>query len=133
MKLGNRVYTILCDDVRNEVGNKRSIIGLYRGNMIFQSVPAVLPQINLCVLIDGQKIIIPEGEVELRMPEMNPIKISLPAPPNQKIGGDTVLQIVISPFRVKSTGEAKFYFRLEGDKRATITHRFNIGVSEAVG
>lgn len=42
--------TVFCDDVRHEVGGKKSLMGIYSGDMIFAgSAPAVMP--NLCVNI----------------------------------------------------------------------------------
>lgn len=48
--MANRFITsIYCDDVREEVGGKRSFIGVYAGQLIVQSAPAVLPK--LCVIV----------------------------------------------------------------------------------
>jgi hypothetical protein len=41
--------TIYCDDVRVEVGNKLSYIGVYGSNLLFNELPAVLPK--LCVVM----------------------------------------------------------------------------------
>lgn len=43
------VTTIYCDDVREEVGGKRSFMGVYSGQLIVQSAPATLPK--LCVIV----------------------------------------------------------------------------------
>lgn len=39
---------IYCDDVRLEVGNKQSLIGVYPGDLYLEALPAVLPK--LCVV-----------------------------------------------------------------------------------
>lgn len=38
-----------CDDVRYEIGNKTSLIGLYSGEMLVPSVPTVIPK--LCFFV----------------------------------------------------------------------------------
>lgn len=40
-------YAIYCDDIRHEVGNKQSLIGVYNGVLKVTSFPAVLPK--LCI------------------------------------------------------------------------------------
>ena len=39
---------IYCDDVRQEVGNKQSLIGVYPGDLYLEALPAVLPK--LCMV-----------------------------------------------------------------------------------
>lgn len=43
------VETIFCDDIRHEVSNKLSYIGVYSGNLYVKAFPAALPK--LCVAI----------------------------------------------------------------------------------
>lgn len=51
------VQTIFCDDVRHEVGNKISIIGVYSGGLFVPSFPVTLPK--LCLVV---KIVTPAEE-----------------------------------------------------------------------
>ena len=44
-----RVETIFCDDIREEVGNKHSLMGVYHGEMFVQAMPVLLPR--LCFYI----------------------------------------------------------------------------------
>jgi hypothetical protein len=41
------VHTLWCDDIRQEVGNKPSFMGVYTGGLVVQSLPVKLPR--LCV------------------------------------------------------------------------------------
>lgn len=43
------LYSIFCDDVRPELGNKLSYMGCYTGALIVPQVPIVLPR--LCVMM----------------------------------------------------------------------------------
>ena len=46
------VSVIYCDDIRNEVGNKQSFMGIYRSALYVVDFPAVLAR--LCVVINIQ-------------------------------------------------------------------------------
>ncbi len=48
---------IYCDDVRQEVGNKQSLIGVYPGDLYLEALPAVLPK--LCMVAT---LVIPAAE-----------------------------------------------------------------------
>lgn len=43
------VTAIYCDDIREEVGGKRSFMGVYAGGLTVQNAPVVLPR--LCVIV----------------------------------------------------------------------------------
>lgn len=47
---GRYMHTIFCDDVRQEVGNKVSFMGIYGPQMFVANIPWVLPKI--CIAID---------------------------------------------------------------------------------
>lgn len=38
-------YTLICDDIRNEIGNKRSLIGVYSGSIIVPRLPYAFPKL----------------------------------------------------------------------------------------
>ena len=43
------LHVIYCDDVRNELGNKTSLIGIYGGDLFVNKIPAIIPQ--LCIVL----------------------------------------------------------------------------------
>lgn len=49
-QLSRHVEVIYCDDIRQEVGAKLSFMGIYTGDMILGSIPAILPK--LCIAIN---------------------------------------------------------------------------------
>jgi hypothetical protein len=51
MKIAEQVFTILSDDVRHEIGNKNSIMGIYLDRLVFQELPALLPKLTLTVFL----------------------------------------------------------------------------------
>lgn len=40
-------HTIWCDDIRQEVGNKPSLMGVFAGGVLLPSLPAVLPRLGV--------------------------------------------------------------------------------------
>jgi len=38
-------YHIICEDIRQEVGNKRSLMGIYPGDVILTPIPSVIPKL----------------------------------------------------------------------------------------
>lgn len=44
-------YTIFCDDLRQEVGNKVSYMGVYQGMMFVEAFPFVLPKLCAAVTL----------------------------------------------------------------------------------
>jgi hypothetical protein len=45
------IDVIYCDDIRHEVGNKLSFIGIYTGELLVQSFPVTLPKLCLFVSV----------------------------------------------------------------------------------
>ena len=44
---GRYVHTIWCDDIRQEVGNKISFMGVFAGDILLPAVPAALPRLGV--------------------------------------------------------------------------------------
>lgn len=45
------VHAIWCDDIRQEIGNKPSLMGVYTGSLVAPALPAVLPRLAVWVSI----------------------------------------------------------------------------------
>lgn len=50
--MSRKLSVIYCDDVRQEVGNKQSYIGVYAGRLIVHKVATTLPKLCLAVTVD---------------------------------------------------------------------------------
>ena len=131
MELAERVFTILSDDARQELGGKNSLMGIYIGEIVFASIPAMLPKLAFTILLEKTKKIIDEVEVKLfTPPKTEPVTFKLDSPPNQKLGGNAVITVMFSPFRVEATGEAKIEIRFGDEKKPSIVHPFTIAKAE---
>ena len=76
MKISKKINTILCDDVRYEVGGKISIMGIYSKDIIVNKVPAILPSINLVLMFEDIKENFDKIFITIIMPKSDPIKIN---------------------------------------------------------
>lgn len=45
-----RIEVVYCDDIRTEVGNKNSLMGVYQGNLFIDAMPVILPK--LCAWVN---------------------------------------------------------------------------------
>jgi hypothetical protein len=116
-KLGRYVSTIFCDDLRLEVGNKLSLMGVYNGRLFLSSLPAVLPK--LCVMIIGvTPFEEPFRSVKIKLLKNDELYLEHSVPdeavtgdfggfdPEIKIGSESqrlamfAIPIAISPFKV---------------------------------
>lgn len=75
-----QLQAMYCDDVRQETGNKLSFMGVYRGRLIVQSFPAVLPKLNIVLnatvssdyqFNNARCVVLRNGEVltEIKLPD----------------------------------------------------------------
>ncbi|MGA2554637.1 MAG: hypothetical protein ABSF20_07630 [Smithella sp.] len=66
----NLKYLIICDDIRHEVGNKISLIGIYNESITVQTIPFILPKLCFHLVFDSfdhienieMKIISPDNQ-----------------------------------------------------------------------
>lgn len=93
MSAPRRGFCVFCDDIRHEVGNKISLMGIYHGEIVFsQNPPAILPKfvIAMWLLADvddpikqiNVSIFGPPARTELAKIEAQPPPSMLPTPPD---------------------------------------------------
>ncbi len=130
MKIAKNSKTILCDDVRHEVGGKMSLMGLYSQDIVVNKVPAILPSISLVIMFEDIKETFKKIYVTLIMPKSEPIKVSYSAPADIAKGKDANIVLSLSPFKLNNTGKAKFELRFSEDEKAALVHHFLIKTNE---
>jgi len=48
-------YTIICDEVRQEINGKFIIIGVYQGTITIPQIPFILPSLTFFQVLDGDR------------------------------------------------------------------------------
>jgi len=124
MKFAKKVHTILCDDVREEVRNKYSLIGIYGKDIIFSKLPGVIPKLVLVLMMEDIKTVFKELHITLKLPKTKPRALKYKAPPKLKVGMSLNVIIAISPCRVEDVGKARFELRFDKSKRTNYVHDF---------
>jgi hypothetical protein len=130
MKLADKTYSILCDDVRPEIGGKQSLMGVYGNTIIVSRLPTLLPKLCLALCFEGLRKNIPDGEVKMINPGVEPVAFPLQSLKNQKVGETAFIFITFSPYVIKSIGEARFEVRFGGEAKPSIVHNVKIEVAK---
>jgi len=130
MKVANKFSTLLCDDIRQEMGGKLSFIGVYSKDIIFREIPTIYPKLCLGIVIEGVKDVFADVKAVLKIPESDDIVMKLKAPEKMSVNDNLTLNITISPFRVKAAGQARFDIYFGNAKRPSVSHKFGIKVIE---
>lgn len=130
MEIAENIKTILCDSVRQEIGNKMSLIGIYSKDLVVTRIPAIIPIINLVIMLEKIKEPFKEIYIKLITPENETKKIKYAAPRNLEKGRDINIVIGVSPFKVNGQGIARFEMRLAEDDKPFTVHEFNIKEAE---
>jgi hypothetical protein len=111
------LHTIYCDDIRLEVGNKQSLMGIYSRDLLVPAFPIVLPKLCLIVTLvtpidkplteltiivtkDNETLIeVPVTGDQLKQPQSNIIENGEKDNPERRIAFNFTL--MIAPFSVE--------------------------------
>lgn len=126
MKIAEKEHIILCDDVRNELGNKISIMGVYLREVIVNKIPAVLPKLALVILLED--IIKPFEHVKTKisLPGAESINLDLHAPRNLQKGSNNTMVIAIGNIKISAPGIAKYELYFSDRKKPDMVYEFLI-------
>lgn len=129
MKIADKYYTIVCDDIRHELGNKLTLAGVYGEQIIIGTIPCILPKLCLAVFLHGVNPEFKGFDVNVKFPDGETKKLQHIAVDQQrpkKGKQDANVVIVISPFRVPCEGKAAFELSSGMQKKPEIIHKFDI-------
>lgn len=129
-KMAKEELVVLCDDIRDETGNKKSLMGVYSNNVIFKSVPATLPRICLYITLREIKRTFKSIHVKTKFPKTKPQSFDLKGLPPNKLGQTVSMGVIISPFKVEVPGNARFEIRFDDDEKPSLIYKFTILVEE---
>jgi hypothetical protein len=129
LKIAKKVHFVICDDVRQEVGNKLSLMGIYN-ELILYKLPSMLRSFTIVIFLE--KILLPFNKliIKLELPEGKISEFTIEAPKGTKKGKNANLIVGISPIVINSEGEATISVRLPEDEDRKIEHIFNIKLEE---
>lgn len=129
-KIAKDELLVLCDDIRNEVGNKKSLMGIYTNKLIVKSVPAVIPRICLYIALEGIKRTFKNIHVKTKFPKSEAQSFDLKDLPPNNLGQNVAMGVIISPFKVEAPGNARFEISLDDDEKPSLIYKFVISVED---
>ncbi len=122
MKIAKTVYTIICDDIRQEVDNKMSYIGIYDEDVVVDKIPTLIPILSFVITLKETKIKENNFKIVIDAPKVEPYIVEFsPADSAYTKDGDVRLLFRLSPFWVKAEGKVKIKLKFkDSDKEYTI-------------
>lgn len=131
-------YTIFCDDIRHELGNKTSLIGVYENDMLFQhpTFPLLIPKLVMAIVVEVPKADLPDkikleiffpGDEEIPMHTDTVNTTDAVSQRYETMQGETsgnaadretfkfTFQLVLSPAKIDELGFIKVRAHLDGE------------------
>lgn len=123
MKAAKEINVFICDDIRQEVGNKISLMGIYAQDLILPEIPFSLPKLCILIIAKNLNSKIRELKVVIKNPDSTTIS---PPSPNQKVPQNLQMGITLAPFNVNQEGETIVEIYKNSESTAFFTHSFFI-------
>jgi hypothetical protein len=124
-KIAEKITTVLCDDIRREVGNKDSLMGVYQ-DIVIESVPTLLQRFSLMAYLYRVKTEINKVLVTLSIPGSEPKSMIMTPPQKDKKENSAKIAISVGPIEITQPGIGKWEIFINGSKSPQATHKFKI-------
>ena len=120
-------FVIICDDIRTEVGNKISMMGVYQKDIFVPKFPFILPKLCFVISYENMK----GGDtflIEFIGPSKDQLGKSIKGGIPKNIEGYAGFQIqaVYSPLKVEKEGEYKLTVMINDDEKGKKEIKFAI-------
>jgi len=131
IKAPKHEFTLLCDDIRAEMGGKSSLMGIYDHHIVVPQVPFLLPKVCFFTRfsrMDGQykftfSVVSPAGE---RRDIIRDSDVQIPDG-----SGEGTFNVIASPFEVQGEGVYEVIIGLtKGADRFEYVYKFRISNGE---
>ena len=125
-KIAQKFHIIMCEDVRRELGNKMSLMGVYGGEVILKKLPGTMRSLVFVLMLENILTPFKKLAVSLKMPKDKLVELILDAPENIELNTNANLAVGFSPVIMQNSGDARVEFRFGDDKKPRIVYRFKI-------
>jgi hypothetical protein len=126
MDIAKNYHVILCDDVRNEVGNKLSFMGVYGPELWVGKLPAMMPKLCFVVIFEHIERSFVAAKARVIMPGYDPVELPIQALPGPQPGSNHTIIVALAPAKIGQEGRARFEFFLSDEETPQIVHEFFI-------
>lgn len=127
MKIAEQINTLICDDIREEIGNKTSYIGVYH-DIIVEKIPLLLPKLSIAVRLNKVKKDISKFKLVIKLPDKDPIVHSREV--GTVVKRNMNIHFALCPFPIDVTGSLVFEISFNDDEKPSIIHSAEIKITE---
>jgi hypothetical protein len=125
-------YAIICDDIRHEMGDKFSLIGVYGSDIYVAQLPFLFPKLSAaisCLNMRGGDTFV----IELRDPKGQAMAEAISGKVPTEVKGPTRFMIfgVFPPLRLAEPGLYKLMIVINGDEASRREVRFMIKAADS--
>jgi hypothetical protein len=126
MDIAKKYHVILCDDVRNEVGNKLSFMGVYGPELWVGKLPAIMPKLCFVVMLDQIEKSFTSAQAKVSIPGAEPVVLPIQASPGPSSGSRHTIIVALAPAKIPQEGRACFELFFFEEEQPQIVHEFFI-------
>ena len=126
MDIAKKYTVLLCDDVRNEVGNKLSVMGIYGPELWLGKIPALMPKLCFVVMLEHIERSFVSAKARVSMPGNDPVELPIQALPGPQPGSNHTIIVALAPAKIGQEGRARFELFLENEATPQVVHEFLI-------
>lgn len=129
MRLAKKISMILCEDIREEKANKLAYLGVFgieNTEIILDEIPGNIARLCLAIMLSETNTKIEKLDVTVLSPGLKKINFTLPGTPQNNVGKNVTLGVIVSPFKVAAAGEAKFEIKFNDEKKPSLIFRFKV-------
>lgn len=122
-------YSVFCDDIRQEINGKITMVGIYTDRLLVTSLPTVLPKLCLALSIATDKSRMFEDlsvigtfgadevfKIELQKEQIQNIVAQAPKSENPAKFFTVQLNAILTPFQLQRTGKLTIEVIADGEK-----------------
>jgi hypothetical protein len=127
--IAKKITILLCDDIRQETGNKMSIMGLFGKTILCKTLPTFLRQLGIVVQLEKLKKNIEKIYISVKIPGdkdiKNPLIVKIP-PPNT----DELVSVAILLGGIKLTQHGKCVVELRESEKSEPFEKYEFYIRE---
>jgi len=117
-------YTLLCDEVRQEMNGKFIVLGLYTPDIVVPVVPFALPSLTFFVVAEADAPTIGEFSFKLTQHNSDAVLAGGSGKLQVQQAGHVALPLRLGPLQMPAAG--RYTFTLDVSGSGTITHEFSV-------
>lgn len=122
------IFSIICDDIRIEQGNKLSLIGTYTDGILVPRIPFTFPKLCLAQQFEDAK-----GVQKLRIHLVGPkLNIKAEAPSQDPSKSKARISVVLTTITVEEEGDYRFETYFDGESTPLAVKKFFIKINPEI-